>query len=444
MKIEGKYTDADIKIDTVEESCIEQIEEMINHKAFSNPVKIMPDTHSGKGSVIGFTMPLSDKVIPNTVGVDIGCGMYAVNIGQIEITDFEKLDQLIRDKVPFGFNVHKLTDYHLQEDFPHTEVRETINNFSKKWYDLLEQRDGGYSGIRSITLEGNDYFNKLSDKVGISLSKTINSVGTLGGGNHFIEIARSEQTRDIWVIIHSGSRGIGAKTAAYHQEKARKFHREVDQKEYNKEIERIKKEYSGKEIEQHISELKREVYVDWSKDYDYLSIDDAYDYLVDMIYCQRYASESRKQMAKAVIEALNEIGASCEVVDEIESIHNYIDFEDMIIRKGACPARKGQKIIVPFNMRDGTLVAVGKGNPDWNYSSPHGAGRIMSRTQAFNELDINRFKDTMKDVFSTSVSEKTLDESPFAYKDSAIIEEAIKETATIVDRLVPIHNLKAD
>lgn len=492
VEIDGEYATAEVFLDEehLEESAREQIQSMVNHEAISGNVRIMPDTHLGSGSVIGFTMPIdrdTHRVVPNIVGVDIGCGMYAVNLGREHRLAFdedaseaerfemhERIDSEIREQVPFGREVHSRNDYHIKDDFPWGELNETLAEFeSALGVDIREELEwfDGYDI---------DYFKQLCrERAHEDITRAINSLGSLGGGNHFIELGESVETGDLWAVIHSGSRGIGAKTADYWQERAADIHddradlvrrelEEVNPDFYKfdletvsdsdlldwvqggmgedfKDMDAVRDYYS--DDKQHIeathtklqaaSQIPQEI--SRGNDLDYLEGSAAYGYFVDMIFCQRYASESRKQMADTVAGAL-----AADVKEEIESVHNFIDFSDLVIRKGACPARDGERIVIPFNMRDGTIIARGKGNDEWNQSAPHGAGRVMSRTQAFDELDFEDFEESMDDVFSTSVTEATLDEAPFAYKRVEVIEDAIGPTAEIIDRLEPVHNLKAE
>jgi tRNA-splicing ligase RtcB len=428
--IEGEYTSARVFLEEneLEETAHEQVQTLVDHAAFRNPVRVMSDAHWGKGSVIGFTMPLGERVVPNTIGVDIGCGLYAVNIGPELPVSGEELDKRIRSRVPMGSSVRSNTDYDMEQEFPWHKANETVEQFEESY-----GRDLHFDGYDM------EYFTDLCHRVGVSENRAINSIGTLGGGNHFIEFGRSTETDDLWVVVHSGSRGLGYNTAKYWQDRATEC---MDQREgidVEAEIERIREEYEGEEIGRRIDELKENLTDrDRNDTLDYLEGEEAYGYFIDMIFAQRYASESRREMAREILDVLG-VGSR----DEVESVHNFIDFDDLVIRKGATRAYDGERIIIPFNMRDGTLICKGKSNPEWNFSAPHGAGRVMSRRQAFRDLDLDAFREQMSDVFSTSVNEDTLDEAPGAYKDTALIEQAIEPTAQIVDRLEVVHNLKA-
>jgi tRNA-splicing ligase RtcB len=445
--IGGDSTNAEVMLpeSELEEGVIDQIQTMIDHEAFQNDVAIMPDTHVGSGAVIGFTMPLGDRVVPNTIGVDIGCGMYAANFGKVEYDEetLRKWDREIRDKVPMGFSVYDDQDYYLGNDFPWQEANEKLTAFSKK-HDFIN-----HSGYNL------DYFKDLCNRVGCYPSRAINSVGTLGGGNHFIELGESEKT-GLWCIIHSGSRGLGLKVAQHHQERAvelrsaEKFSNDVlpdgyedyATDELKPKAEKIRDDFEGQEIGQVfdvISQARQEATEQFNDDLAYLEDKEAHQYFVDMIFSQMYASESRKVMMSKVAEVIGRCPA-----ESIESVHNFIDFEDLTIRKGATRAGDGEVAVVPFNMKDGTLLVEGKGNDNWNNSAPHGAGRVMSRTQAYDDLSVEDFEEQMSDVVSSSVNEETLDEAPGAYKKADLIEDAIAPTAEVIDRIQPVLNLKAE
>lgn len=392
IEINGKYTNAKIMIDQVDENCIAQIIQMINHESFTNPVAIMPDCHSGKGSVIGFTMPMGDKLVANVVGVDISCGMLSCNVGKINI-DHEKLDNEIRELIPFGFNINKKGKYRLDKD-----VQE------------------------------------ICKRVDLDFEYIVRSLGSLGGGNHFIEIGRSINTDDIWITVHSGSRYLGKKVCEYWQDIACK----KDYGDPNEIIKAIKEIHPKDEWQTRITNLKKELKNLKPSELDFLDGKNKDGYISDMTFCQKYASLNRELIMEDILSVLG----NPEVNDKIETVHNYIDFKDNIIRKGSIRSYIGERMIIPFNMRDGILICEGKSNPEWNYSAPHGAGRVYSRSKAKAELDLEKFKNDMDGIFSTSVCMGTIDECPDAYKDSDIIEKAIEPTATILDKIIPIHNMK--
>jgi len=465
QKIKGESTTATVMTDQYDENCGQQIQELADHEAFNNPIVVMPDCHYGSGAVIGFTMPIGERVVPNCVGVDIGCGMTARNLGQPDRLvneseeEYTRIDSEIRDVIPFGRDVYDYQeqDYHIVNDFPWDECADTLEQF-------MENHDTFEVGQPATVIDwfdgyGKEYFMNLCKRVGYDQSRTINSLGTLGGGNHFIEISRSETNDDYWVVIHSGSRGIGLNIAQYWQNRATEYtttrmsitdvpdkYRPYLQDNWKPDAEMIRSDFDGAEIQQMFDAISGVIQEygpnanNRDTDLDWLEGDEAVGYCIDMIFAQKYASDSRREMVDTVSKL---VGSNTER-EIIESTHNYIDFNDGIIRKGATKATKGERLIIPFNMRDGTIVCEGKGNSDWNMSAPHGAGRRMSRSRAFSELDINEFQNTMSDVFSTSVTEETLDEAPAAYKDTAVIESVIEETATIIDRWTPVMNLKAE
>jgi len=481
FQIEGDYNTAEVKIDEnlVEEECLNQIKEMMDNKAFEGDsnVAIMPDTHWGAGAVIGFTMPLKNRVCPNTVGVDVGCGLYAANLGNANLDDLESIDEEIREKVPTGFNVHNRQDYHFKKDFPWEKCREKAEKFNK---------NSNLPGID--TSYGMDYFNNLLDKIGYKTGRTINSMGTLGGGNHFIEIGESQETGDTWCIIHSGSRGVGARIAEYWQDKATEIRNisevrdrshavivgndgetdhEVNLFNYTKFSEddsdeeilewlngakgesfkkkdKIKEDFKGQEIEAVHNALRR-LMPDHredkrNNDLDYLEGEEATGYIKDMIFAQTYASQSRKQMMHNVIESFNELMKPIRPKEDVESVHNYIDFTDQTIRKGACSADKGERIVIPFNMSYGTIIAEGKGKEDWNGSAPHGAGRAMSRTEAKNRYSEEDMKEQADGVY---MSKNPVDETPKAYKDPELVLNSI-ENVEVLDRIKPVLSVKAE
>ncbi|WP_294378353.1 RtcB family protein [uncultured Clostridium sp.] len=404
LKVKGKYAEAEVFADNIDDDVIEQIKELCNMPfAEECKVRIMPDTHKGTGCVIGFTADLKDKVIPNIVGVDIGCGMLTVNIGKNEI-DFEKLDEVIHKNIPSGKNVHK----------------GRIVRFDK--------------------LKDLKCYRSLKDTKRIE-----RSIGTLGGGNHFIEVDEGID-KNRYLIIHSGSRNLGTQVADIYQKLA------IDlcsgKEEYFIKRENLIKEYKEqgrrKEIQNALKELKSEydsLMPEYPKDLCFLTGKYRDEYLNDMNICQEYAVLNRKCMADIILKKMFDKG-----IDEFEhftTIHNYINFKDNIIRKGAISAYKDEKILIPLNMKDGSIIAIGKGNEKWNYSAPHGAGRLMSRTKAKENIDLDEFKKSMEGIFTTSVSENTIDEAPMAYKPKEEIISAISDTAEVLEIIKPVYNFKA-
>lgn len=467
--ITGESTTATVMTDQYDETTEEQIQEIVNHEAFQNPIRVMPDCHAGAGAVIGFTMPIDRRIVPNTVGVDIGCGMTGLRLGNPEFhldvrleqseKTMERLDEEIRKAVPMGRDVHDFEEqeYHIVNDFPWDDCQDTLDAFAEnhEWMDVdaVDWFDG----------YGKEYFLDACRRVGYDNSRAINSLGTLGGGNHFIEISRSQAFDGLWVVVHSGSRGIGLSIAQHWQDKATKYTssrknledvpshvRPYLKDNWKPDADAIRADFEGEEIQDVFDNVSQAIQEygpstdTRNTDLDYLEGVEATGYVIDMIFAQRYASESRLQMVKAVAEVIHGENADDEKYEVIESTHNFIDFRDGVIRKGATRARDGERLIIPFNMRDGTIVCRGQGNDEWNNSAPHGAGRRMSRTRAFEELSLDAFKETMSDVFSTSVTEETLDEAPQAYKDTAVVLSVIEESAEIIDRWKPVMNLKAE
>jgi len=479
FEIVGEHNTATVQTelskDEAEDGVIEQIQEMVDHPALAgdDDVVIMPDFHVGSGAVIGFTMPLKDRVVPNIVGVDIGCGMsYAYLNDYISPEQWddevwaETLDEEIRNTVPFGFNVYDDPPMHLTEDFPFAEceakLESLLNHLSYDTDDLPEWFDG----------YGERYFKDLCDRVEYDTSRAVNSLGTLGGGNHFIELSESSETGQVVVTVHSGSRGIGAAIANHWQDEAhqRTFERQavvevpkgelqyfeqdsiefVEYTEPNDEPARVRpdslsinreailEDYDGEAIEGKFGQLKSFMNAGKSdkSDLDWLEGTEALGYYVDMIFAQTYASESRRLMIEQVTDVLD---TSHDGVQE--SVHNYIDFDDGTIRKGATPARDGEQVLIPYNMRDGSVIAEGSGNGDWNNSAPHGAGRVMSRTRAKNELDKDDVVATMDGIQTTEIP---LDEAPQSYKETDEIEAVLGDTVETIDRLEVLHNLKAE
>ena len=371
--IKGIHGDAVVFTSNIDAKAKQQITTYVSQADFKGShVRIMPDVHAGAGCVIGFTAKLTDKVVPNIVGVDIGCGMEVTNLGRLAI-DFKQLDQFIRTYIPHGFAVHKKTP--------------------KEWNRQLKEQ-----------------VEMVSTRVGSNFQRDLKSLGTLGGGNHFIEIAKGKD-KNKYLVIHSGSRNFGLKVAEYHQKKAK-----------------------------HLCE-KQVKNTNLPKELAYLTGQYMQDYLSDMQVAIEFAELSRKLMSKKIIEFL---GLNYDESECFTTIHNYINLSDNIIRKGAISAHKDEKVIIPLNMRDGSLIAIGKGNKDWNFSAPHGAGRVLSRRAAKEKLSLDKFKHEMKDVFTTSVSRKTLDENPMAYKEFSQIAKYVDDTLEIIDQIKPLYNFKAN
>jgi RNA-splicing ligase RtcB len=439
LEIKGKYTTAIVTIDDVEEECINQIYTMVNNPAFTEKIVIMPDTHAGKGSVIGFTMPLTEKIIPNIVGVDISCGMLSFNVGDC-ITENKdkllKLDEKIRAIVPFGNNIQQrsaVPSKYFEKNFPWSEANEIakkfIVNYNKKFETDFKFVEYTY-----------DWFINKQKEIGMRQDAEM-AIGTLGGGNHFIEVGKSANTGDMWITIHCGSRNFGKELCDFHQNKAKKLIANKRNFDLKDKIEEIRKTSIPTEIEANIKQAKKDLGLDFTdiniNGMEFLEGQDAMNYFLDMIFTQVYAKFNRKRISENILK-----GLVADVKESIECTHNYINFDDMIIRKGSISSYVGEKMIIPFNMADGLLICEGKSNADWNFSAPHGAGRIMSRGEANRKVDLEKFKFRMKGIVSTSVGKSTLDEAPQVYKDPKMIEAAIEPTCTVIDRVKPILNLK--
>lgn len=366
IEISGKYNKAKVFNLNIDEASYQQIERMMDREAFAgSKFRFMPDVHYGKGSTVGTTMTIEDKVVPNFIGVDIGCGVnvteLAMNKKEASQKDFLKgFDRLVRARVPLGFKRHK----------------------SDQQAELVDHEEF----LVSDQLERQTFYE---------------SIGSLGGGNHFISLEATNSGK-VYLLIHSGSRNIGYTVAKIYQDIADK--------------ENPSEKGAGGHLE-----------------------GEAFDrYLHDLKLAQKYALQNRNAMADNIIEA-----TGIKQRERFDTVHNYIDLDEMIARKGAISAKKDEKLVIPFNSRDGSVIAKGKGNPDWNYSAPHGAGRVMSRTQAKKEISYQDYQEMMKDVYSSSVTKSTLDEAPTAYNRQKEILELSKDTIQVLDYIRPIYNLKA-
>jgi len=398
LEIKGKVNTAICYAKVIEDEAIEQIRRMCDYPfTEGSRIRIMPDVHAGAGCTIGTTMTVTDKAVPNVVGVDIGCGMYTVNVGQTQI-DMEKLDEAAH-YIPSGMNV---------------------------WEGRQERFD--LTGLRC--------YRSLKDA-----KRLERSLGTLGGGNHFIEVDQAaDGTR--YLVIHSGSRNLGKQVAEYYQRLAIDLNK--GKEEYLARRDALIAEYKAAgrrtEIQQALKELHwnaREATI--PEDLCFVYGQYLEDYLFDVEICQQFARRSREKMAEILLERT---GLTAQ--DAFHTIHNYIDTDEMILRKGAIAAHEGEKVLIPINMRDGSVLAVGKGNPEWNFSAPHGAGRIMSRTAAKAALDLEEYRREMSGVYTTSVNEATLDEAPMAYKSLSDIIDVIRESVDVIEVLKPIYNFKAN
>lgn len=395
IQIKGLHTEAIVHSNYPQEAALEQIQELCDQPFLTNTkIRIMPDYHAGKGCVIGTTIQLKDKVVPNLVGVDVGCGVLTVKLQNKKI-DFNELDQVIRQYVPSGIEIH-----------------------------TKESKGNRFSPYPTPDL--------FKVKI-LSEEKSLLSLGTLGGGNHFIEVSQDSYGYH-YLTIHTGSRYVGSKIANHYQKLAISNHRRDD---LNHHIDQLKSEGRQREIQSFINDYRKRNPV-IPDDLAYLEGTDFHNYIHDMKYAQSYAKANREEIARIIIEQMK-----LTEVDRFDTVHNYIDTEKMILRKGAVSAQFGERLIIPINMRDGSIIADGKGNVEWNYSAPHGAGRVLSRTKAMNILSMEEFHKEMEGVWTTSVMKETLDEAPMAYKPMQEILEKIDETVEIKEFIKPVYNFKA-
>ena len=435
--ITGKYTNALITLDGIEDTTLKQIFSMASHPAATNPIAIMPDCHAGKGCCVGFTMKAADKVVPNWIGVDIGCGMVSVRT-DFKGTDFsdnklKAIDTEIRKRVPMGMRVNEKSAKSLRGMYGalvRANAQAANNNFTNQFKSMSD-----------------DEIEKILLGYGADMNYFYASLGTLGGGNHFLEAGTSSTDGSVWFTVHTGSRNFGKKVCEHFDNLARNSLTKPDISAFTKQIQKDAKD--GKIRPQDISGLIQAKRDENKVDFDikmssYVTGQMLSDYLEGMFLAQTYAELNRKLIMDAIMDILgSQFNVKARIVDRIETVHNFISFKDNVIRKGAVASYVGDRIIVPFNMRDGILICEGKSNPDWNFSAPHGAGRVLSRSQAKEKIDMADYKKSMEGIFTTSCNIDTLDESPMAYKDASVIEEAIEPTAKILFKLKPIYNVKA-
>jgi tRNA-splicing ligase RtcB len=404
IKLKGKYSTAKVFTDNIDQETISQIINLCSQDfTKDSTIRIMPDTHAGKGCVIGFTANLGNKVIPNIVGVDIGCGMLCVELGEFD-PDLQKLDDVIHKYIPAGRDIHEgriIKFPELLDLYCYRQLKET--------------------------------------------KRIERSIGTLGGGNHFIELNQDNE-RNIYLVIHSGSRNLGKQVADYYQNLA--IEMRSGKEEYYQRKDQIIKDYKEQgqrnEIQSALKNLEKEYQLsqpDYPKELCFLEGVWRNQYLHDMDICQRYALLNRETMASIILDKW--LDRNYHHFESFQTIHNYINFKDNIIRKGSISAYKDEKVIIPINMRDGSLLCVGKGNPDWNYSAPHGAGRLMSRSKAKENISMDEYQKSMEGIFTTSISLSTLDEAPMAYKSMDEIINNVGDTVDILKVIKPIYNFKA-
>lgn len=401
IELKGKYNNCKVYTDNIDNETISQLINLLNQEFIKdNTIRIMPDCHAGKGCVIGTTMTIKDKIVPNLVGVDIGCGMSAIKLKEKEI-DYTKLDEIIHKYVPSGCNIHK-------------EIKQNFDEL---------------------------------DKVIAPINKNnaLKSIGTLGGGNHFIE-CDIDNDNNLWLVVHTGSRHLGIEVCDYYQNLAYEhLKNKINGGDLNTKKRELISKYKQTGREKEISSALRKLDEDYRaifpnvpKELAYVEEEDMKKYLHDMNIVQKYAKKNREVIVNNIVKNMN-----LTIVESFDTIHNYIDIDNMILRKGSISAQAGEKVIIPMNMRDGSLICIGKGNPDWNYSAPHGAGRILSRSKAKNVIDFKDFEESMRGIYTTSVALSTIDESPFVYKPMNEIIKNIKETVDIVSCIKPVYNYKA-
>ena len=397
LTLRGKYNEAKVFTDVVDQASIAQIIELCSQEfAAGSRIRLMPDVHAGIGCTVGTTMTITDKVVPNLVGVDIGCGMETVRIREDHL-ELQRLDKQIRERIPSGF-----------------AVRQKLHRYMAE-LDLTA----------------------LCCARHVDLVRAEKSLGTLGGGNHFIEVDRDSQGR-LYLIIHSGSRRLGLEVARYYQEEGWRVLNRTDGASVEALIARLKAEGREKEIQRELKRLKNQRLTHIPRPLAYVSGELFQRYLHDMAIVQRFAALNRQAMVDEIVK-----GMKLHVEEQFTTIHNYIDTQTMILRKGAVSAQAGERLLIPINMRDGSLLCVGKGNEDWNCSAPHGAGRLMSRSAARESFTVSEFKRAMAGIYTTSVGRGTLDECPMAYKGMEAILENIGPTAEVQEILRPVYNFKA-
>lgn len=397
IELKGKYNKAKIFTDVVDEASISQVLLLLNQEFVTgSKIRLMPDIHAGSGCTIGTTMTITDKIVPNLVGVDIGCGMETIKIKETHL-ELQKLDKLIYEKIPSGFNIREKTHRYFGD----------INLEELFCYKYIDSR------------------------------RAEKSLGTLGGGNHFIE-ANKDDDGNIYVVVHSGSRHLGLEVANYYQEEGYKSLNGSTKKDIDNLIADLKDQGKEREIQKSIIALKNTKRTNIPRQLAYVSGELFDQYIHDMKIVQRYAELNRQAMMDEIVK-----GMKIHVIEQFTTIHNYIDTEAMILRKGSVSAKESERLLIPINMRDGSLICIGKGNDDWNQSAPHGAGRLMSRSAAKEAFTVSEFKNQMSGIYTTSVNKDTLDECPMAYKGMDDIVNNIGDTVNIVNIIKPIYNFKA-
>ena len=397
IELKGKYNEAKIFTDVVDETSIAQVILLLNQEFVTgSKIRLMPDIHAGAGCTIGTTMTITDKIVPNRVGVDIGCGLDCIQIKEKHM-ELQKLDKLIYEKITSGFNIRTKTH---------------------RYFDKCNVE-------------------KLYCVDKVNLGRAEKSLGTLGGGNHFIECNKDDDG-NIYIVVHSGSRHLGLEVANYYQNQAYEILNGSSDSDRQNLIDELKKQGKDSEIQKALSDLKNVKRTNIPKQLAYVSGQLFEQYIHDMKIVQEFAMYNRQAMMDEIVK-----GMGVHAIQQFTTIHNYIDIDNMILRKGAVSARIGERLIIPINMRDGSLICIGKGNDDWNQSAPHGAGRLMSRSQAKETFTVSEFKKQMNGVFTTSINKDTLDECPMAYKGMEDIVNNVAATVDIESIIKPIYNFKA-
>ena len=396
IELRGKYAEAKVFTDVVDQDSISQVISLLNQPYVAGSrIRMMPDIHAGSGCTIGTTMTVGDQICPNLVGVDIGCGMETIRVKEKHI-ELQQLDKLIRREIPSGFAVR--TKAHRYNDFVDLDALHCAKH--------------------------------------VKLDYARNSLGTLGGGNHFIE-ADKDDGGEIYIVIHSGSRHLGVEICKYYQNAGYKEMANISAEAIDKLRQELRKAGRLQDMDEELKRLKENrIYV--PKPLAFVEGELMEQYLHDMRIAQEFAAYNRRAMMDVIVK-----GMGLHVVEQFTTVHNYIDLEHRILRKGAVSAQKGEKLLIPINMRDGSLICVGKGNEEWNFSAPHGAGRLMSRSDAKNRFTVSEYKKQMEGIYTTSVGRGTLDECPMAYKNMEDIVDNIDPTVDIIDIIKPFYNFKA-
>ena len=428
LELKGKYNkDCKIFIDNVEDEALSLIYSILDSKEHANvPIRIMPDTHAGKGIVIGFTQPLNKSVCPNHIGVDIGCCITTcITNKELNSDEYELIEHRVNNEIPFGFNINKKRVFDMKVFLKF--MRSEFNKARSMCPEL----------VNDVEIS-EKYISNMLNRIGMDEGMFYKSLMSVGGGNHFIEFGDCEGKYAF--TVHCGSRNFGVKVAKYWTKIASS--NQIDNKLLKEAIKELKKNTENRrELPEKIAALTEE-FKSRTCSNGYLMGDNMIGYLTDMVIAQAYAKFNHKLICDKIAEILYKINGA-KVVETIQSIHNYVSFDDKMIRKGAIKSYEGEKMVIPFNMRDGLAICVGKSNSDWNCSAPHGAGRIMSRSKAKSNISLEDFKESMKGIFTTSVCKNTIDESPMAYKDTNVIIEHIKDTCDILYMVKPVINIKS-